>query len=116
MAKQMVFLRYNFIFDAGNTWSHLSQFDESLAEFFANHDMEAETVRTINGQSGERLMLIKMIRLTPKIQPLKERKGIEVTEKVIQTIKKGGIPLPKVEDKPRIFSTNKGRKLRETYE
>jgi hypothetical protein len=111
----MVFLKYNFIFDSSDTWTNLSEFENSLAKYFSEHDMEAKIIQTVSGQVGDRLMLISRTEATPVIQEPKESKGIVVKEKKIQRIKKGNSPIQKIADKPRSFSFKKGRKLKETY-
>lgn len=112
----MVFLKYNFIFDSSDTWSNLSEFENTLAKYFEDHDMEAKIIQTVSGQVGERLMLISRAEQKPKVDMPKERTTpIVVSQKANPTIAKGGTPLPKVKDKPRVFSVKKGRKLRETY-
>ena len=60
MAKY-VFIKYNFLFDPSNTWSHLSQFENDLAEFFSANGFEAEIVKGVSGQVGERILLIKRV-------------------------------------------------------
>ena len=112
MAKQMVFLKYNFVFDAGSTWSHLSQFEEALADFFRGHDLEAQIIKTVSGQMGDTLMLIKRVKMAPKPKTIKEGKGIKVKVKKTPKMKKGGKPLPKGKDKKVKFSTKKGRRLK----
>ena len=88
MAKQMVFLKYNFVFDATSTWSHLSQFEETLADFFRGHDLEAEIVKTVSGQMGERLMLISRVKTVKELESIKKSKGVRVPEKKTQKIQK----------------------------
>ncbi len=61
MAEQIVLLEYNFLFDSVSTWQHLSQFESDLADFFAAHDLEAQLIQGITGQSGKRIMIIKKI-------------------------------------------------------
>ena len=57
----MVFLKYNFLFDPAESWAHLSQFESDLADFFAANGMEADIVKSVSGQVGERVLLLKRI-------------------------------------------------------
>jgi hypothetical protein len=59
--KQPVFLEYTFLFDSSETWSHLSQFEADLADFFSVHEYQAEIVKTVGGQSGKRIMMLTRI-------------------------------------------------------
>jgi hypothetical protein len=112
----MVFLKYNFIFDSSDTWSNLSEFENTLAKYFEEHDMEAKIIQTVSGQVGDRLMLISRCEPKPNVDMPKENTTpIVVSQKKQQTIAKGGTPMPKVPDKTRVFSMKKGRKLREVY-
>lgn len=112
----MVFLKYNFIFDASDTWTNLSEFESSLADFFGHHNLEARIMQTIGGQVGDRIMIISNSNKSPEIKKGEEQsKPVMVEEKKMHMMKKGGKPIPKVKDKPRMFSSKKGRKLRETY-
>ena len=68
MAKSFVFLEYTFMFDAIDTWQRLSQFENDLADFFAAHEVEANIIETMSGQSGRRIMLLKKVDAMPKIK------------------------------------------------
>lgn len=61
--KQPVFLEYTFLFDSSETWSHLSQFESDLADFFSVHDYQAEIVKTVGGQTGRRIMILTRVTL-----------------------------------------------------
>jgi len=111
MAKQLVFLKYNFLFDTGELWSNLSQFENSLAEFFAAHDTEARVIKTVEGQIGERIMLIEKKEEAPEVEQPKEGGNVEKPKDVKKRIPKGGKQLPKIRDRKRKFSTKKGYKL-----
>ena len=111
MAKQIVFLRYSFMFDAVDTWQHLSQFEGALADFFAVHNMEARIVKTMEGQIGERIMIIERIEERIPEGMSDKRIKIQKPEENAASIKKGGKPLPKVAEKKIVFSKNKGRLL-----
>mgnify|MGYP001562055612 FL=1 len=92
MAKQMVFLKYTFLFDAVNTWQHLSQFEDALANFFAAHELEAEILKTVEGQMGERIMLIRAVDLFTKAGQKnipKKQMGIQKKLQELRPKKKG---------------------------
>lgn len=112
MSKQMVFLKYNFIFDGSETWSHLSQFEDSLAEFFMDHDMEAKIIRPVGGQMGERLMLISKVEKVSKPKEVEKSDGVKIPEKKIVKIKRGGKLPPKEAKRKKYFFTKKGRVLK----
>lgn len=111
MAKQLVFLRYNFIFNPAETWSHLHQFEDALAKFFEGHNMQARIVRTVEGQIGDRLMIIEKKEEVKRPVPPKKSSGIKRPQTKRKRIRKGGKPLPKTKDKPRRFSFKKGKRL-----
>jgi hypothetical protein len=59
--KNFVMLDYTFLFDPNSSWSHLSQFEGDLAEFFSANGLRAEIVEPMKGQIGRRILLIKRI-------------------------------------------------------
>jgi hypothetical protein len=59
--KQPIFLEYTFLFDATSTWQHLSQFEDDLANFFIDRGFQAEVVKSINGQTGRRILLLAKV-------------------------------------------------------
>lgn len=59
--SEFVFLEYSFMFEPGSAWQHLSQFEQDLAAFFTDNGHEAQIVKTVSGQSGRRILLIKKI-------------------------------------------------------
>lgn len=46
------------MFDPGATWAHLSQFEHDLAEYFQGLGYEANIIKSIGGQPGERILYI----------------------------------------------------------
>lgn len=69
MAKKLVFLEYTFMFDPSESWQHLSQFEQDLANYFKAVGFEAEIIQSIGGQIGRRILLIsKMKEIMPKVQ------------------------------------------------
>lgn len=60
MAKQAVFLNYTIMFNPDETgWNSLSDFESSLATFFRMNKMDAEIIRSVTGQSGQRILFLK---------------------------------------------------------
>lgn len=59
--KQLIFLEYTFLFDAADAWQHLSQFESDLSDFFRMHDLDVGIVKTIGGQAGKRIMILKKV-------------------------------------------------------
>lgn len=57
--KQYAFLEYTFMFEPSGTWPHLYEFEKDLARFFSEHGFEAEIMKTVEGQSGKRILLIQ---------------------------------------------------------
>lgn len=56
---KIVLLEYNFMFDPSESWQHLWQFEQDLSNFFNAHGFEAQIIKTIEGQSGKRVLFIK---------------------------------------------------------
>ena len=56
--KKIAFLEYTFVFDPARTWSHLYEFEASLAKFFRDINLEAEIMLPIGGQEGKRILYI----------------------------------------------------------
>lgn len=63
--KNLAFLEYIFMFDPNDTWSHLYEFENQLAKFFSSHNMEAQIIKTVEGGSTRRILLIKAKPLMP---------------------------------------------------
>lgn len=61
MAKSMAFLEYAFFFDPKDTWSHLSQFENSFAKFLKEHGMEGQILNSINPNGGKRIVYIRAL-------------------------------------------------------
>lgn len=59
MAK--VILQYTFLFDPSQAWSHLNQFENDLADFFAAQGLEANVIPSVKGQNGVRIMELSKI-------------------------------------------------------
>jgi hypothetical protein len=57
--NDLAFLQYMFLFEPTSTWQHLSQFEGDLADFFRANGMEAQVVKTVGGQIGQRILYIK---------------------------------------------------------
>jgi len=48
---KLVFLDYTFLFDPGETWQHLNQFETDFAKFLATKGLIAEPVKDILGKN-----------------------------------------------------------------
>lgn len=57
--KKYVFLEYTFLFEPSTAWTSLSSFETDLADFFGAHGMDAEIIKTVDGQMGKRILLIQ---------------------------------------------------------
>jgi len=65
------FLEYAFIFDPVDTWQHLHQFEQDLAKFFDEHNLQAEVLDTVGGQKGRRVIVItpkEEIKIPPSVK------------------------------------------------
>ena len=60
----MVILEYMFMFNPSQTWSHLYEFEKSMAEFFNSKGLEAEIVKTVEGSPGRRMLIISKKEVT----------------------------------------------------
>ena len=123
MAKQIVFLRYNFMFDAVETWQHLAQFESDLADFFTAHGLEARIVKTLEGQIGDRIMLITKVAEGLEADKSSEKEiqqkvDIQKARSKVTRLPKQAVYSDKVErEKPRIrLAYRKGRRLSQKVE
>jgi hypothetical protein len=57
--KRIALLEYSFLFEPDTTWQRLSDFEDDLARFFRDNGLEAEIVKTVDGQVGNRVLWIK---------------------------------------------------------
>lgn len=82
--KPLIFLEYSFLFEPGvNTWSYLNDFERDLGDFFTAHGLEAQIVKTIEGQSGGRRIL-SIVKLEEAV------KGAEPALPQSSQVKQGG--------------------------
>ena len=56
---KVAFLEYVFMFDPGDVWSHLSEFESFLTKALKDVDLEGELVNVVGGQSGRGVIYIK---------------------------------------------------------
>ena len=56
---KIAMLQYNFMFDPSETWSSLYEFESDLAKFFSSKSLEAQIIKSIEGQSGNRILYIR---------------------------------------------------------
>jgi len=64
---KIAFLEYTFMFDPATSWSSLYQFEDQLAKFFGERSMEAQVIKSVEGQPGGRRILY--IRPKPMVTP-----------------------------------------------
>ena len=57
--KKIAFLEYVFMFDPSKTWSHLSEFEATLAKFFSGMNMEVEIMLPIGEKQDRRILYIR---------------------------------------------------------
>lgn len=56
--KNIAYLDYTFLIDTEEAFSHLFEFEKSLAEFFDTRDMEAHILKSVEGSLSKRIMFI----------------------------------------------------------
>lgn len=62
-------LEYAFMFDTGEAWSNLYQFESTILKYFETLGFEAEILKTVEGTTGRRIMMLKkrpMVMVPPK--------------------------------------------------
>lgn len=59
MDGDFAYLSYTFMVDTSSTWSSLNEFESSLADYFKAYGMEAEIMKTMEGQYCKRILLLK---------------------------------------------------------
>lgn len=69
--KDPVSLKMTFIFNAGDPWSRVFDFEKDLADFLARRDFVGEMVNNINGQSGEMIVFVRQRTMEEKAMPNK---------------------------------------------
>lgn len=85
--KNPIFLDYTFLFDATDTWQHLNQFENDLADFFSSMGFKADIVKSMQGQPGKRILFIQKvekIKGMPEKQPLPPGKQLQQIQKNIR--------------------------------
>lgn len=65
MSDKYSFLEYTFLFNTDTGFSNIYEFESQLKDFFAAFGLEAEIVKTIDGQFGRRILLIRKIDTIP---------------------------------------------------
>lgn len=60
-----VLLDYKFLFEPDASWTSLSAFESDLADFFAAYGLEAEIIKSVDGQMGNRILLIQKMETLP---------------------------------------------------
>lgn len=66
---KIVFLEYAFMFDPSDSWSSLYEFESELGKFFSSKSLEAQIIKSVEGQpGGKRILYIRKkpeVALTP---------------------------------------------------
>ena len=70
MAKSFVLLEYLLLFDSNNLWETLPDFEQDLARFLEEKNVEADVV-PIAGQPGRKLLILSK---KQEIEPLIDNK------------------------------------------
>ena len=58
MATQAL-LEYAFLFDTSEAWSNLYQFESTILKYFETLGFDAEILKTVEGATGRRIMILK---------------------------------------------------------
>lgn len=57
--KQIVLLEYTFMFEPGDTWAHLYEFEKTLSDFFATKGLDAQIIKAIEGGGTKRVLYLR---------------------------------------------------------
>lgn len=52
-------IEYAFMFDTGEAWSNLYQFESTILKYFDTLGFEAEILKTVEGATGRRILMLK---------------------------------------------------------
>lgn len=76
---EMVSIQYNFLFSKeSNLWNNIYAFEQDLADFFAANGLECETVTTVSGSTGGRILLLKKMEMATAEKGLVNTKGVNI--------------------------------------
>jgi hypothetical protein len=67
--SSIALLEYSFMFDTGDAWSNLYQFESTILKYFDTLGFEAEILKTVEGATSRRIMMLKkkpMVAVPPK--------------------------------------------------
>ena len=67
-----VFIKYGFIFEPADTWSNLYQFDQLFAKYLREMGLQAELVRSEDGQEKMKILYITKKQDAGDVKPLKK--------------------------------------------
>lgn len=59
--KVMAFLDYTFIFEPGDPWSNLRDFEIDLGKFLKMLNLEGQILRSVEGQPGRRIVYLRKV-------------------------------------------------------
>jgi hypothetical protein len=57
--SSIALLEYAFMFDTGEAWSNLYQFESTILKYFETLGFEAEILKTVEGATGRRILMLK---------------------------------------------------------
>lgn len=78
------------MFDPKSTWSHIDDFEESLAEFFKVNSMQANIISPINGYKGRKVIFVQRVEPDlPSIQPQQNPGKPGAIQKKLEQMKGG---------------------------
>lgn len=80
-----VFLKYGFLFDPAELWSHRHEFESTLASMFKKIGISAEQIRSINEEDNTEIMLFltkdEMIEIPEAPRSSKQKLSLMRTKK-----------------------------------
>lgn len=86
---ELAFLEYSFLFDPREVgWQSLADFERDLADYFAANELEAQIMKTIDGQVGRRILFIKKALVVEPEPPKPPQPAGKQLDKMIRRIGK----------------------------
>jgi len=78
-----VLLKYGFIIESTETFSHLGEFEEKLAQFFSSVGMEAERVRTsIDDEKDKQFIMLIITKKEEILEP--ETSDVDRSKRILK--------------------------------
>lgn len=57
--SNIALIQYSFMFDTGEGWTNLYQFEGTLVKYFDSLGYEADILKTVEGARGMRILMLK---------------------------------------------------------